>query len=148
MASTMGWRPTRAGFIYVIIAIILAASVFGVAWFVMQRGEQVRQQEAAEVAKENLENQTDTPVIAEETENPAPETPGTGTTDGEEVAVTDPNTGGTQTEGTPITPPAGNTTEELPVTGSASTIVSLLAIAGLTYAVSLYIVSRRTARQL
>lgn len=148
MASTMGWRPTRAGFIYVIIAIILAATVFGVAWFVQQRGEQVRQQEAAEVAKENLENQTDTPVIAEESETPAPETPGSGATDGEEVAVTDPNNGSTQNEGATSAPPAGNTTKELPVTGPGSALISLLGIAGVTYTISLFIVSRRTARQL
>ncbi len=145
MASTMGWRPTRAGIIYLVIAIILAAIVFGVAWFVRERGDQARQQDVVEVAKENLEESSDTPVIAEEEE----ETSNEGTTGtGNDVAVTDTNNSGTQTRDSSAAPGTENSAAELPVTGPASNLATLVLIAVATYGLTSVIVSRRSARQL
>ena len=55
MARFATWRPTRAGIIFTVVVLLLAGAVFAGAWFVQQRGEQVRQQEAADIAQQNLE---------------------------------------------------------------------------------------------
>jgi FtsZ-interacting cell division protein ZipA len=129
MVSFTGWRPTRSGIIFVIVAIVLAIIVFAGAWFVQQRGEQVRQQEAAEIAQQNLEEDSDTPIIAEEEAVVEEEAVSeeAAESDNPQVAATEP--------------------EQLPTTGP-NDLVALLAVTGLAFAGSFYIVSRRAARQL
>lgn len=126
MARFATWRPTRTGIIFIVVALLLAGAVFAGAWFVQQRGEQVRQQEAAEIAQQNLENESETPVIAEEeAEDAAP------TNEGAVQSTTDASEGQV----------AANSPEALPATGGE--IVPLLATFLLTLTAAAYVVSRR-----
>jgi Flp pilus assembly protein TadB len=68
MAIFNGWRITRAGIIFVAGLVILAGLVFAGVYWVAQRGEQARREEAIQVAEQNLEQQSD-PIAQEETNN-------------------------------------------------------------------------------
>lgn len=71
MADFSWLSRARSSIVFIIVTIVLAIGVFTTIWFVQQRGEQVRRDEAAKIAQQNLEEQSKTPVIAEtdETEN-------------------------------------------------------------------------------
>jgi LPXTG-motif cell wall-anchored protein len=125
MAIFNGWQITRAGVVFVVGIIILVGLVFGGVWLASDRGEQARRQEAAKIAQENLENQSQ----AETATNGAVTDPETTESDDEEVAVATPRSAST-----------------LPETGaevSQVVIVALLALAG-----AYYVTSRRAAREL
>ncbi|OYX42544.1 hypothetical protein B7Y94_03155 [Candidatus Saccharibacteria bacterium 32-49-12] len=38
MANFAGWRPTRSGIMYVLVALLAAGLVFAGAWYVRERG--------------------------------------------------------------------------------------------------------------
>ncbi len=122
MAMFRGWQITRAGVVFAGGLIILAALIFGSIWFVQQRGEQTRREEAIKVAEQNLQEQSKPPVE-------------TGSNDqtGGEVATTD-------------TPSQPSNQESLPATGIE--IGRLLAVISLALAVGYYATSRRAIRQL
>lgn len=120
MAAFTGWRITRAGMIFIIGVVLLAALAFVSVYIVVQRGEQARREEAIAVAEKQLEAETE--VIAQET--PASEAPVTDTTD--EAA-----------------PPA---TEALPETGATPAVI--IAVAAITMAGAYYVQSRRAVRGL
>lgn len=126
MAIFNGWRITRTGVVFVLGIIVLTAAVFGGIWFVHDRGEQARRQEAAKIAQQNLEEQSK---------------PTTNTSTGNGT-VTPPTT-----EAESETPATGTTNSAaLPETGadpSQVIIVTLLTLAGAYYATS-----RRAAREL
>lgn len=129
MAIFNGWQITRAGVVFVVGIIILIGLVFGGVWMVRERGEQARRQEAAKIAQQNLEEQSETDPSTQ-----------TGTNTGA-VAVSEPTDPDTQT--TTSTPPASNV---LPETGAdVSQIVSVTLV---TLAVAYYVTSRRAAREL
>ena len=94
MARFTGWRVTRAGIIFIIVAVVLAALVLVGVRFAQQRGEQARQNDAAEIARQNQES-SDTPAIAEATPTPTEETPaateGTSTPDVASIAPAAPS---------------------------------------------------------
>lgn len=118
MAIFQGWRITRAGVVFVGGLIILAVLIFGGIWFVQNRGEQTRREEAIKVAEQNLQEQSKPPVE---------------TTTETEVATTD------------TTPPASNEAA-LPETGIE--IGHVLAITVLSLATGYFVTSRRAVRQL
>jgi cytoskeletal protein RodZ len=122
MARFNGWRLTRAGFIFIVVAILLGIAVFASVRFVQQRGEQVRQDEATEIARQN-QQQAEAPVIARES-TPSEDAPAD-----EESATTGPST--------PSTAP-----EALPQTG-AEGILPIIAIAAMTYGTTLVVRERR-----
>ena len=125
MARFNGWRLTRAGFIFIVVTLLLAVVVFAGVRFAQQRGEQVRQDEAAEIARQN-QDESDTPVIAVDT--PAPEETGQQASGGT-VATTD------TTQAAPAA---------LPETGVANFLpVLLLAVA--TYGATWAVRGRRAA---
>lgn len=126
MASLSGMRITRAGIIFIIVAVALAALVFGGLYVAQQRGEQVRRDEAAEIARQNLENDSNKPVVIGEDQ-------------GVSNGVVDDGRNDSQTD-------TGSTPEQLPETGGE--LSSLIAVFGITFAVSAYIVSRRAAQHL
>ena len=68
MANFAGWRPTRSGIMYVLVALLAAGLVFAGAWYVRERGEQVRRQDAADIARQKLEEASETPVLAQDDE--------------------------------------------------------------------------------
>lgn len=123
--------------IFIIVALLLAGLVWAGFQFVQQRGEQARRDDAAEIARENLEEQSETPVIADEssegsTEN-GTDTTGQGTTAEEE-------------ESPASTPTTGTAPEQMPATGPEA--VQVIALAALVTSVTYFVVSRKAAREL
>lgn len=129
MAIFNGWQITRTGVVFVIGIIVLVALVFGGIWLVRDRGEQTRRQEAAKIAQENLESQSEAPTDTS-----------TATNSG---AVAPPDT--TETESQP-TVSAAATSNELPQTGADVSHVAILSL--LVLAAAYYATSRRAARGL
>lgn len=130
MATYSGWRPTRAGVIFIIGVVVLIALVVGAIWFVRERGEQARRDEATQIALESQEQSEEATAEAPSEETPAPED---GVTPEEAPAETP--------EDVAATPAPG----ELPATGGE--LQTLLAVTMLSLATALYIGSRRTAQQ-
>jgi len=115
MASFNGWRLTRAGFVFIIVTLLLAVLVFAGVRFAQQRGEQVRQDEATQIARDNQSDEQ-TPAIGQET--PVPQD--------------------TQPQSSGVAAPSGPTAaapEALPETGIAS-ILPILLLAAVTYIVA------------
>ena len=130
MANILQWRPSKSGIIFVIVAIVLAVAVFAGAWFLQQRGEQARQQQAADTAQQNLEQESDTPVIIAE-DTPAQEDEGR-----TEEQPRD------QSDSQPEPAP-----QQLPATGTDELFV-ILGVTALTLAGAFYVSSRRALREL
>lgn len=137
MARFNGWRLTRAGLIFIVVAILLAVTVFGVIRFVQQRGEQARQDEATQIALQNQDEQSETPVIAED----APAGEGSGAATTESSTGTAPgNSAATTEEGAAAGAPSNGSstnaaipqtgTTQLPATGIGNILpIILLALA-------------------
>ena len=122
MAVLNGWRLTRAGVVFVLGIVLLGALVFGGIWFVKERGEQARRDEAIKVAEAQLEEQSEvnqTPIAEEAQNNGSTNAPTTGTTQA--------------------------TTVELPATGAEAG--HIVAIAALAIATSYYAASRRATQR-
>lgn len=114
---------------FIVIATVLAAAVIGTAYFVKQRGEQVRQQQAVAQADK----------IAKEADAEKTATPGTST-----------KSSGEATSPKPTPAPTGSLPAEapgvqaaLPTTGSELDGARLLAIGLLVASSAAYITSRR-----
>ena len=127
MAKFSGWRLTRAGFVFIIVIILLAVAVFAGVRFVQQRGEQVRQDEATQVARDT-QAASQTPAIAEET--PA--------TQSEDEAEAAPSTA-TESQVAQAVPDA------LPQTGIDS-VLPMLLLAAATYGTAWIVRERRSLR--
>lgn len=135
MARFNGWRLTRAGLIFIVVAILLAVTVFGVIRFVQQRGEQARQDEATQIALQNQDEQSETPVIAED----APAGEGSGAATTESSTGTAPGSATTEEGAAAGTPSNGSSTNaaipqtgttQLPATGIGNILpIILLALA-------------------
>ena len=128
MATMSGWRITRAGGIFIVVTLLLAGLVIGGIYFVSQRGEQVRQQEAAEIARQNLEESSEGPVVIAR----------------EEPEEDEPVNGG-QAEAPAATSDNESVPSELPETGPAST--SVFAVAVLAFFIAAYGVSHRALQR-
>ena len=97
MATMSGWRITRAGIVFILVALLLVGAVIGASYLLRERGEQVRQQEAAEIARENLENESNDPVVIARDEPETVDTNGeTGEGSGAPVPEELPETGPTE----------------------------------------------------
>ena len=140
MASGNGWRVTRAGIGFAIVLVILGLLVFAVVSYVQQRWEQARREEAAKIAQENLDEQSEQPVIAEdeqtEEEKPANQNGsqpspqgGSSTTTPDELSQT----------GKQVVP------EVMPETGIGP--AQLIAIVALTASTVYFIASRRALQR-
>ena len=123
MASIRGWRITRAGMIFIAVIIGLALLAFTVLHVAQQRGEQARQDEAAEIARENLEEQANRPIVIAEDET---------VNDGEAVASSDDDD-----QAAP---------EALPETGPE--LFALVGVFALVFATASFATSLRATRQL
>lgn len=132
MAVFNGWRLTRAGVVFVVGIIVLALVVFGVIMFVRERGEQARRDEAIAVAEQNLEAQSEvsTAQTADDENTDSETTP----------AQASP---ATPAPATPTAPQAA----QLPETGIES-VAPIIILAIVTLAISYYVTSRRTVRDL
>jgi len=129
MAVFGGWRLTRTGILFVIGILVLGGLVTGGIFLVKNHGEAVRRDEAVKVAEQNLKNQSEVeskPIATETTDEPATTT----TNNGESVVVTPPNT------------------SELPQTGPADGLMSVLVVAMLALSVAFYVSSRRARHTL
>jgi hypothetical protein len=133
MARLANLRPTRAGIVFIGITIVLAVIVFAAIWTVRYRGEQVRQQEAAKIAEQNLEQQSDTPIIAQET---AP------SDEGEQGSSNSSESSQSQSSSNPA--PSSST---LPTTGPED-LPLFIGVIGLSLAGAYYVSSRRTLNRL
>ncbi len=128
---------------FIIIAIVLAAAVIGTAFFVKQRGEQVRQQQAVaqadKLAKETDAKKTDTTDSQKSgTSN------GTSKSGGETPSAKPTPVPATPTSTQPSTPISTGQAASLPTTGPELDIVQIVAIGLLAASSAAYIVSRRT----
>ncbi len=114
---------------FIVIATVLAAAVIGTAFFVKQRGEQVRQQQAVaqadKIAKEADAKKTATPDNSAKSSSKAPSTAPT-------PAPTEPSPSATS-----------GTQAALPTTGSELDGARLLAIGLLVASSAAYVASRR-----
>lgn len=126
MAILGGWRLTRTGVLFVVGVVVLVALVGGAIWYVRERGEQARRDEAIKIAEQNLETQSNEPV-AISTEN--------GQSAGE-----------TSDDEATSTPAAESSSAELPQTGFEP--YSILVIGILALAASYYASSRRALARL
>lgn len=171
MASYTGWRPTRAGIIYLIVAVLLAVAVFLTAWWVSQRGEQARRDQAVQIAQENIDADdaaTDggSSADGDESSNGAASGDSNGDEDstadgdangsggdegtaggasdesGDSLAATGVNGSSSGSSG------GGSPAAELPATGPETTVFGALIIALLGFMTATYLVSHRAARQL
>jgi len=123
MASIRGWRITRAGMIFIAVIIGLALLAFTVLYVAQQRGEQARQDEAAEIARENLEEQANQPIVIAEDQ----------TVNDEEVVASNDE------EDQPAP-------EALPETGPE--LIALVGVFAIVFATASFAASLRAARQL
>lgn len=128
MATMSGWRITRAGIIFIVVTLLLAGLVIGGTYVVRERGEQARQQEAAEIARQNLEEASEGPVVIAREEPEETETNG-----GASGEAPEPGT-----DAAPIP-------SELPETGPTSLMVVLAAI--LTFFTVSYLASRQALQR-
>ena len=139
MASGNGWRVTRAGIGFVIVLIVLGLLVFAVVSYVQQRGEQARREEAAKIAQENLDSQSEQPVIADdgqsEEENP-PQQSGSNSNTNTNTDEDTPDE--LSTTGKPVTP------DVMPETGIGP--AEIIAVVALTASTAYFIASRRAVR--
>lgn len=117
----MAIRITRAGVGLTVGIIILAAAVLGGLYYVQQRGEQARREEAIKIAEENLQQRSD-----------------------QDVALNEPQaeTGSEQSSGTENSSEGAEGASELPQTGVTDGL-AVVAVAGLTLAIVAYGASRR-----
>ena len=115
---------------FIVIATVLAAAVIGTAYFVKQRGEQVRQQQAIAQADK----------LAKEVDAKKTTTPDNSTKSSGEVA-SDASTP-VPTESSPAATPS--TQAGLPTTGNELDGARLLAIGLLVASSAAYVASRRT----
>jgi hypothetical protein len=119
MALFGGWRLTRTGILFFVGLVVLIALVVGAIWWVRERGEQVRREEAIQVAEETLTEQSNNPVAISPSEPEADEE-----------------------ESSQATP----TSSELPATGPE--LSALLAVGMLAIVSSYYVASRRALARL
>jgi len=122
MNTFKGWRITRNGIIAIAVLIVLSIVLYFGILMVANRGEQARQQEAAQIALQNLEKDSEGPaVIAAAPTQSAPES--------------ESQSGG-------ATAPIPTV---LPETGTG--LFGLIPVAVLTYAAALFVTSRRRLAQ-
>jgi LPXTG-motif cell wall-anchored protein len=131
----MAVRITRSGVGLTVGIIVLALVVLGGLYFVRERGEQARREDAIEVAQENLESQSE----RESALNPSDENGDEATDDGSTADDGDQTqempVGGTG-QGGPAAP------QELPATGPTET-AAMVIIGLLSFATASYVMSRR-----
>jgi FtsZ-interacting cell division protein ZipA len=130
MAILNGWRITRTGVVFVIGVMVLVALVLGGIWLVRDRGEQTRRQEAAKIAEQNLQAQSEAPAdVVQSTNN--------GT-----VAPTE----STETDSPLVATTTGAAQSTLPETGIDVSRVAIISV--LVLAIAYYATSRRAVRGL
>ncbi len=120
-------RVTRAGVGLVVGIIILAALVFAGLWFVRERGEQTRRDEAINIAEQQLQDMADDEVAIDVDESES--------TTETETAPSDSETRGATTDNAPAA-------TELPQTGPE--VTPILAAGILTFAAVSFARSRKS----
>ncbi|MES2630834.1 MAG: hypothetical protein V4611_02675 [Patescibacteria group bacterium] len=120
-------RVTRAGVGLVVGIIILAALVFAGLWFVRERGEQARRDEAINIAEEQLQSDSDEDIAIKPDEN-----------SNSEEAENQGSSPAPQTGATTNQPANAN---ELPQTGPEAASAIVLGL--LTFATVAFIRSRK-----
>ena len=129
MASIGNVRVTRAGIIFIIVVVVLGILVFAGVSIVKQRGEQVRRDEAAKIAGDTLEKESQEPIaIAEGVQSQAV----TSTAESESSSAT--------------TSDATASSTQLPETGVE--LVNVMVIAVLAGVATYFVALRRTVREL
>ncbi len=147
MASQNAWRITRAGIIFIIVVLLLGVATYAGIYFLKERGEQARQDEASKIARENLDDETKGPdVIAEDkTDDKQDDNGGTagGATSNDDEDTT--NGTGTVTDGGTKNDDKIVDSTNLPQTGPE--LYGLIAVIAMTFAGTAFVTSRRTVRR-
>ncbi len=129
-------RTNQGGAIrtYIVIGVLLAVVTIGSAWFVRQRGQQVRQDQAIALADSQKKDSSSNQTAANTAVNvPADKSSNNSST-------SDTNTAGS------TTPQAGQQAGELPTTGPESGVQQIIFSALVTGSAVAYFSSRRVAR--
>ncbi len=149
----MAIQVTRAGVALTVGIILLTAVVFGGLWYVGQRGEQARRDEAVNIAEQKLQDERDQQVAAnneqekkedEATKQQAGESQqGTNTANNQAGTngANNAQSGETQQGGSDAAAPA-EVPSELPVTGPTDTF-AIVGAAALAFVGLSYVASRR-----
>lgn len=133
MPYLRGFRITRTGIVFIVGVIVLTGLVLGGLWLVQERGEQARRQEAAKIAEQNLESQSESGAQT-------PTTTGDNTNAG---TVATPSDTETETQTSTV---ASAHSGDLPQTGADISQVLILAL--VTLATAYYVTSRRAVARL
>lgn len=134
-------RTNQGGSIltFIIAAVVLAFGVIGTAYFVKQRGEQVRKEQAI-VQADKLAKQEDSKKQAAATSSSSENN---GKTNTDTTAVAAVASAAPASTATPSTPQSSDEQAALPTTGPESGIGQVLAIGLLVASGTAYISSRR-----
>lgn len=108
--------------IFIIVSLVAVGLVIGLVYFVSERAEQARREQAKEVAREQLDQ---TPSQPEETDDTT-----------EQPADKD-------TSEETVNQPEGMSEEELPATGAADTLYQVGVVALVAFSTALYVGTRR-----
>lgn len=125
-------RVTRAGVGLAVGIIIVGLLVWGGLWFVRERGDQARRQEAINIANEQLKSQSEQGVALNDGKEQ-------NSNSQSQSSNNQSNNSGNQSSST--MPQTGTAPGELPKTGSEST--SLVVVGFLTFAVVSFLHSRK-----
>jgi hypothetical protein len=134
--GTMAIRyVTRAGVGLVIGIIVLGLIVFGILYFVRERGDQARQQEAINIANEQLKSQSDQGVALNQDNNSS-------SNSSSQNSNSTNQSGSSSSQSNSATMPQTSTAPgELPKTGPEAT--PIVAVGLLTFAVASFMRSRK-----
>lgn len=135
----MAVRITGAGVALTVGIIVVTGLIIGGLFWARQSGDQARRDEAVKIAEEQLKEES-SDVALNEGDETQDESQANGSEQGatSESEGTIPSTGADVEESAPVT--------ELPQTGPAETISSLIAIGGLSFATAAYLASRQKLR--
>lgn len=123
-------RLVQAVGIYVLVSLVAAAIVIGVIYFVSNRGEQARIDQAREIAQTEIDSEKKNAEVQQDTSD---------NSKSDDTASSDAGTGQQDTN---------ETSEELPQTGPVDTVLNLVVIGLVTFGVVSYVRSRTVASKL
>lgn len=140
----MAVRITGAGVALTVGIIVVTGLIVGGFFWARQTADQARRDEAVKIAEEQLNEQSNDEVALNEGDENKDENQGQSSTNGSENGTSSESEGTIPSTGSDVN--ESDSVSELPQTGPAETLGSLLALGGLSFAVTAYLVSRQKLR--
>jgi len=142
----MAIRITQAGVALTVGIIIVTALIIGGFFYVRNAGEQARREEAIKIAEQNLEDQSDEGVALNddsknnsENSSDKPTDSNSGDTTNNQDTSNQDTSSSSSTNNSSADQPAG----ELPQTGPADSLTSVVVLSLLSFSAASYVNSRR-----